>query len=85
MVPIIAKVLEKLISNQSLNYFETHHLLHDHQVAYHCGRLSDQYSIDKIVLALDQELVVCSAFDHLILVKCLYQLGICDMELKMVL
>ena len=42
VVPIIAKVLEKLIANQLLNYFETHHLLHDHQGAYRCGRSSDQ-------------------------------------------
>ena len=42
VVPIIPKVLEKLISDQLLDYFETHHLLHDHQGAYHCERLSDQ-------------------------------------------
>ena len=80
----MAKVLEKLIS-------QTYHLLHDHQGAYRCGRLSDQillYFIDKIFSALDQGLVVCSAFldlkkafdslDHLILVKRLHQLSIGD-------
>ena len=94
---MIAKVLEKLITNQFLSYFETHHLLHDHQGAYRCGRSSDQillYSIDMIVSPLDKRLAVCAAFldlrkafdslDHSILLKCLHQLqlGVCNMELK---
>ena len=95
VVPIIAKVLEKLVANQLLNYFETHRLLHDHQGAYRCGRSSNQillYSIDMIVSALDKGLAVCAAFldlrkafdslDHLILLKRLHHLGICDMELQ---
>ena len=95
VVPIIAKVLEKLIANQLLSYFESHHLLHDHQGAYRCGRSSDQillYSIDMIVSALDNGLAVCAAFldlrkafdslDHSILLERLHQLGVCDVELR---
>ena len=95
VVPIIAKVLEKLIANQLLSYFESHHLLHDHQGAYRCGRSSDQillYSIDMIVSALDNCLAVCAAFldlrkafdslDHSILLERLHQLGVCDVELR---
>ena len=41
----IAKVFEKLISDQLLNYFETNYLLHDYQGAYHCSRLSDQITL----------------------------------------
>ena len=67
VVPIIAKVLEKLVVNQLLSYYETHHLLHDIEGAYHCGRSSDQilpYSIesDMIVSALNKGLAVCAAF-----------------------
>ena len=72
-----------------------HHLLHDHQGAYWCGRSLDQillYSIDMIVSALDKGSAVCAVFldlrkafdslDHLILLKHLHQLRVCDMELK---
>ena len=87
--------MEKLIANQLLSYFESHHLLHDHQGAYRCGRSSDQillYSIDMIVSALDNGLAVCAAFldlrkafdslDHSILLERLHQLGVCDVELR---
>ena len=61
-----------------------------HIIAADC--LIRLHSIDKTVSALDQGLAVCSAFldfrkafdslDHLILVKHLHQLGVCDIELK---
>ena len=96
VVPITAKVLEKLISDRLLNYFETHHLLYDHQGAYHCGISSDQIFntllIRQFLHGLNQGLAVCSAFsdfrkafdslDYLILLKRLHQLDVCSKELK---
>ena len=34
VVPIVAKILKKLIANQLIAYLEGHQLLHDHQGAY---------------------------------------------------
>ena len=65
MVPVAAKLLEKLIANQLRSYMDSCHLLHDHQGAYRCGRSSDQillFAVDKIVNALDSDSVVCAAF-----------------------
>ena len=41
VVPIMAKVLEKLIANHLSSYLESHSLLHDHQGAYWSGRSSE--------------------------------------------
>ena len=38
MVPVVAKVLEKIVACQFSTYFEEHKLLHLHQGAYHCGK-----------------------------------------------
>ena len=40
VVPVAAKVLERLIADQLHLYLESRHLLHDHQGAYRCGRSS---------------------------------------------
>jgi len=68
-MPIVAKVLEKLIANQLSSYLESHSLLHDYQRAYWSGRSSEQILlfavdtiVDTIVHALDQSLVVSAAF-----------------------
>ena len=42
MVPITAKLLEKLVTIQISGHLEVHSLPHDHQGAYHCGRSADQ-------------------------------------------
>jgi len=42
VVPVTAKLLEKLISIQLIEYLEDHRLLLDHQGAYRCGRSADQ-------------------------------------------
>ena len=76
-------------------YLESHNLLHEHQDAYRHGKSSEQillFAVDSIVRALDQGLVVCSAFldlrkafdslDHMILLERLQQLGVCGTELR---
>ena len=42
VVPIVAKILEKIIAIQLGSYMEHHHLLHDLQGAYRHGRSADQ-------------------------------------------
>ena len=92
-MPIVAKILEKLIANQ-LGSYESHDLFHDHQGAYRHGRSSEQilFAVDTIVRALDQDLVVCAAFldlrkafdslDHVLSLRRLQQLGVYGVELK---
>ena len=62
VVPVTAKILEKLIAYQLCSYLECRHLLHEHQGVYRCGRSSDQillFVVDKIVNALDHGYVMC--------------------------
>lgn len=95
VVPIAAKVLERLIANQLRPYLESHHLLHDHQWAYYCGRSSDQillFGVNKIVNALDCGSVVCAGFldlkkafdslDHVTLLQRVQELGVHNVELQ---
>ena len=76
-------------------YLESHNFLHEHQGTYRHGKSSEQillFAVDSIVRALDQGLVVCSAFldlrkafdslDHVILLERLQQLGVCGTELR---
>ena len=94
VVPVAAKVLERLIADQFRLYLESRHLLHDHQGAYRCGRSSDQillFAVDKIVNALDCGSVVCAAFldlrkafdslDHVTLLHRIQELGVYNVEL----
>ena len=65
MVPVVAKILEKLIANQLCGYLESHQLFHGHQGAYRCGRSSEQillYAVDTIINSLDGGKVVCAVF-----------------------
>ena len=95
VVPIVAKILEKLIVNQLCGYLESHQLFHEHQGAYRCGRSSEQillYAVDTIINSLDGGKVVCAAFldlrkafdslDHALLLQHLHHLGICSTEIR---
>ena len=65
VVPIVARVLEKIIASQLSLYLESHHLLNDLQGAYRHGRSAAQillYAVDKIVQAVDSGNFVCAAF-----------------------
>ena len=95
VVPIIAKVLEKIIATQLSSYMEHHHLLHDLQGAYCHGRSADQillYATDIIVQAIDAGKHVCATFldlrkafdslDYHVLLKRLFELGVGGIELQ---
>lgn len=65
VVPILAKILEKIVSNQLSSYLEENQLLHPHQGAFRCGKsTSDIFllAVDHIVNSLDCGKVVCAAF-----------------------
>ena len=61
MVPILAKILEKFVSEQLGDYLETNSLLHSYQGAYRCGRNTEE-AVDQIVHSLDIGNAVCAAF-----------------------
>ena len=94
MVPITAKLLEKLVTIQISGHLEVHSLPHDHQGAYHCGRSADQiilFVTDIVTCALGKGSTVCAAFldlrktfdslDHTILLDCLHKLGVSGTDL----
>ena len=94
VVPIVAKVLEKLVANQLGLFLESRHLLHDLQGAYRHGRSSEHillYAVDTIIQALDNGDSVCAAFldlrkafdslDHCLLLRRLFDLGVSGVEL----
>ena len=100
VVPITAKMLEKLISFQHSSYLEDHGLLHDHQGAYRCGHSADQivlFVTDIVTCALDKGSTVCAAFldlrkvfdslDHAILLDRLYKLVLscCDFVITLLI
>ena len=67
VVPVVAKILEKLIVSQlrARGYLESHQLFHGHQGAYRCGRSLEKmllYAVDTIVNSLDSGKVVHAAF-----------------------
>ena len=95
VVPIVTKILEKLIANQLITYLEGHQLLHYHQGAYRCGRSSEHillHAIDTIANSLDGGVMVCAAFlnlrkpfdslDHVLLLQRLHCLGVCGASLR---
>ena len=94
VVPIIAKVLEKLVASQLNSYCEENQLLSPYQGAYRCGRSTEQtllFAIDTIVNALDSRKVVCAAFldlrkafdslDHVVLLEHFSAIGVMGNEL----
>ena len=65
MVPVIAKLLEKLVASQLNGYCEDNQLLSPYQGAYRSGRSTKQillFAVDTIVNALDHRRVVFATF-----------------------
>jgi len=94
-VPIVAKVLGKIIAEHLSSFLECHHLLHDLQGAYRHRRSADQillYTTDTIVQAIDAGKYVCAAFldlrkafdsfDYHFLLDRLHDLGVSGIELQ---
>ena len=65
MVPILAKVLEKIVSVQLIQYLEKNNLLHPHQGAFCCGKSTEDIlllTVDHIVNTLGEGKSLCAAF-----------------------
>ena len=95
VVPILAKILEKIVSNQLSSYLEENQLLHPHQGAFRCGKSTSDIlllAVDHIVSSLDCGKVVCAAFldlqkaydllDHCTLLRRIGELGVAKSVLK---
>ena len=89
VVPVLAKILEKIVSDQLSIYLEDNHLLHPHQGAYRSGKSTQDIllvAVDNIVHLLDKGEAVCAAFldlrkafdslDHHILLQRLYDVNV---------
>ena len=89
VVPILAKILEKIVFEQLGDYLETNFLLHPHQGAYRCDRSTEDIllaAVDQIVHSLDAGNAVCVAFldfrkvfdsiDHYVLLNRLFDLNL---------
>ena len=89
VVPILAKILEKIVSEQLSIHLEDNHLLHPHQGAYRSGKSTQDIllvAVDSIVHLLDRGETVCAAFldlrkafdslDHHILLQRLYDVNV---------
>ena len=65
VISVIAKVFEKIVSDQLSMYFENSHLFHPHQGVHHPGKSTQSIllvAVDHIVHLLDKGKVVCAAF-----------------------
>ena len=65
VVPVIAKILEKIVSVQLTGYLETNHLFYPHQGAYRPDKSTEdilQVAVDYIVNYLDDKQILCAAF-----------------------
>ena len=64
VVPILAKLFEKIVSDQLSLYFEDNHSLHPHQGGYRSGKSTQDIllvAVDHIVHLLDKGEAVCAA------------------------
>ena len=89
VVPVVAKILEKIIVCQLSTYLEEHNLLHPHQGAYRCGKSTSDIlllAVDHIVQSVDEGRAICASFldlrkafdllDHCILLQRIFDLGV---------
>ena len=90
VVPVVAKILEKIVATQLGTYLEQNDLLHPHQGAYHCGRSTEDIlllAVDYITTLLGKGSVVCAAafidlrkafdsLDHCLLLQRISELGV---------
>ena len=94
VVPVVAKVFEKIVASQLDTYFEDRQLLSIYQGAYRHGKSTEQLlllAVDTIVRALDRRNIACVAFldlrkafdslDHKILLQRLSKLGVHGIEI----
>ena len=94
VVPVVSKVLEKVVADQLGLFLESHHSLNNFQGTYCHGRSTEHiifYVVDTIAQVLDNEDSVCAAFldlrktfdllDHCHLLQRLFDLGISEVEL----
>ena len=95
VVPIVAKLLEKIVSSQLSAHLESHCLLSDYQGAYRKSKSTEQLlmvAVNSIIRAIDSKQLTCVAFldlrkafdslDHVILLERLCKLGVHDIELS---
>ena len=69
-MPIVAKVLEKIVATQLSNYLVSNNLLHPHQGAYQHGKSTEDIllvAVDTITSHLDRGNYVCAALERLTL------------------
>lgn len=65
VVPVVAKILEKVVAQQLSSYFEDSECLSPFEGAYRRGRSTEQLllvAVDYITQSLDQSLTTCVAF-----------------------
>ena len=65
VVPVVAKVFEKIVASQLNSNFEDHQLLSIYQGAYRHGKSTEQLllvAVDTIVRPLDMKNIACLAF-----------------------
>jgi len=97
VVPVVAKVLEKIVAAQLSAHLEEHKLLNSHQCAYHRKKSTEQLlmvAVDSVAQAIDHNMSVCVAFldlrkvfdllDHHILLDRLNLLGVCKSGLSVI-
>ena len=89
VVPVVAKILEKIVATQLGTYLEQNNLLHPHQGAYRCAKSTEDIlllAVDYIATLLDRGCVVCAAFidlrkafdslDHYLLLQRISELSV---------
>ena len=95
VVPVAAKMLEKIVAQQLSLYLESHQALSPYQCAYRRGKSTEQLllvAVDAIASALDKNLCACVAFldlrkafdslDHCLLLQRLGMLGVVGTEIS---